>query len=58
MFRAFFPEADGADGFGANVEARAMSMAEVQQHLIVNKDSQMCALQFELATETKQSRVA
>jgi chaperone BCS1 len=44
MFLAFFPEADGADGFGDRVEAMKLSMAEVQNHLIQHRDSCVRAL--------------
>lgn len=44
MFCAFFPDADGADGFGEKVEALGMSMADVQNHLIQYRDSQVRAL--------------
>lgn len=44
MFCAFFPDADGADGFGEKVEAMGMSMADVQNHLIQYRDSQVRAL--------------
>lgn len=44
MFCAFFPEAEGADGFGDKVEELQMSMADVQNHLIKCRDSQLLAL--------------
>lgn len=44
MYCAFFPDAKGVDGFGLSVAAYGMSMAEVQSHLITNKDSAMKAL--------------
>jgi mitochondrial chaperone BCS1 len=44
MFVAFFPEAEGADGFGDRVEALRMSMAQVQNHLIQHRDSCIRAL--------------
>lgn len=44
MFCAFFPDADGADGFGSHVAAQRMSMAEVQSHLIKHRDSCIRAL--------------
>lgn len=44
MFVAFFPEAEGADGFGDRVEGLGMSMAEVQNHLIQHRDSRVRAL--------------
>jgi mitochondrial chaperone BCS1 len=44
MFLAFFPEADGADGFGDRVASMNMSMAEVQNHLIEHRDSCVRAL--------------
>lgn len=44
MFCAFFPEAEGADGFGDRVESMGLSMADVQNHLIKYRDSQVRAL--------------
>lgn len=45
MFLAWFPEAGDvlADKFGAAVASRRMSMAEVQAHLLLNKDSAAAA---------------
>jgi chaperone BCS1 len=41
MFRAWFPDANSgwAALFGLAVESRRMSMAEVQAHLLLHKDS-------------------
>src|SRR5882724_1306166 len=44
MYRAFFPEAEGVDSFGLSVVSCGMSMAEVQQHLILHRDSPIQAL--------------
>lgn len=44
MFLAYFPEAQGADGFGDRVEAACMSMADVQNHLIKYRGSCVRAL--------------
>lgn len=44
MYMAFFPEAQGVDSFGASVVAKGMSMAEVQQHLILYRESPVRAL--------------
>lgn len=44
MFLSYFPEAQSADGFGYQVERVGMSMADVQNHLIKNRDSCLLAL--------------
>jgi chaperone BCS1 len=44
MFLAYFPETESADGFGERVVARQMSMADVQNHLIMHRDSPLRAL--------------
>lgn len=44
MFLAFFPGADGTDGFGEKVEELKLSMSDVQNHLIENKNSCVGAL--------------
>lgn len=44
MFCAFFPKAEGADGFGDRVASLGLSMADVQNHLIKYRDSQVMAL--------------
>lgn len=44
MFLSYFPEARSADGFGSQVERIGMSMADVQSHLIKNRDSCLLAL--------------
>lgn len=55
MFCAFFPEAGGADGFGDKIVARQLSMADVQQHLIRNRDSAVRALNVIDGTELTQA---
>ena len=44
MFGAFFPDAPGADAFGVFAEQAEMTMAEVQQHLILHQKSPVEAL--------------
>lgn len=44
MFSAYFPDAGGADGFGARVEGLRLTMADVQNHLIQHRDSAIRAL--------------
>lgn len=44
MFCAYFPDAQGADGFGDKVAVLKWSMADVQNHLIEHKDSYLRAL--------------
>lgn len=51
MYRAFFPDAEGVDDFGGSVERSRMTMAEVQQHLLLNRDSAVKALNLPLKVE-------
>lgn len=44
MFCSYFPEANGADGFGDKVESLGLSMADVQRHLSQHRDSCVRAL--------------
>lgn len=44
MFMAFYPDADGADGFGDHVASLRWSMCDVQNYLIERRDSQVRAL--------------
>ena len=51
MYRAFFPDAEGVDDFGGKVVRAGMTMAEVQAHLLVNRDSAIRALNLSEAKE-------
>lgn len=53
MYAAFFPaaEASARELFGAAVAARRISMAEVQQHLLLHKDSPDRAMKFPALAE-------
>lgn len=51
MYRAFFPDVEGVDDFGGKVVRAKMTMAEVQAHLLVNRDSAIKALNLSEAKE-------